>query len=201
MNAIRQQGDVVLTYTDEEENVHEQVVVVAGDPARAKLVASLIAEIAQAVFEQASDTIAAGEAEILADYPSATEREFAEAIQGSVIARHRLLAASLTTGQAAESAGVNPSRIRQRLDDRSLWGFKHDGEWRLPGWQFRDGGLVEGIATVNRALGEHLGPLEVEGFFHTPNPDLQIAEATATPLQWLGAGLDPEPVALIAASL
>lgn len=196
-----QPGDVLLAYADEDEVIHDQVVAAAGDPARAKLIVSLVADVTRALSEQATDTITIGEAEVLAEYPSATEAEFADAVAGAVLARHRLLAGSLTTRQAADVVGVNPSRIRQRLDDRSLWGYKHEGEWRVPAWQLRSGGLVEGIATVNQALDEDLDPLEVEGFYHTPSPDLRLAGTNATPLQWLEAGLDPAPVTRIAASL
>src|SRR5882757_4754019 len=46
-----------------------------------------------------------------------------------------LLETSLTTSQAAKYLKVDPSRVRQRLRERSLYGIEYDGEKRLPRFQ------------------------------------------------------------------
>ena len=47
-----------------------------------------------------------------------------------------LIETSLSTAQAAALLGVDVSRIRQRIRNRSLAGVEYEGEWRLPRFQF-----------------------------------------------------------------
>lgn len=58
---------------------------------------------------------------------------------GGMLLRQELERAALTAAQAAELLDVDPSRVRQRLEKRSLLGFhrgsgRHD--WLLPTFQF-----------------------------------------------------------------
>lgn len=218
-----QEGEVLLIFSDEGE-VREEMVLGAGDPERSKLLVSLIERISHRVarssfpalvsayanalegafetaMEDPSGNLTHTEAEVLAGYEVAGERSVAEAVLESLLARQRLLEKSLTAKEAAAILQVNPSRIRQRLDEGTLWGFKHEGEWRLPDWQFSQGALVPGMPGVNLALGKDHDPLVVEGFLFSPSPDLVLDGIEVTPLQWLQATSDPEPVALAAASL
>lgn len=58
------------------------------------------------------------------------------------LSRRELEAACLTTAEAADQIGVDTSRIRQRLAQRSLLGFHRAGgrhEWLLPSFQFELG--------------------------------------------------------------
>lgn len=55
------------------------------------------------------------------------------------LSRRELEAASLTTAEAADRGGVDASRIRQRLGERTLLGFHRAGgrhDWLLPAFQF-----------------------------------------------------------------
>lgn len=114
-----------------------------------------------------------------------------------------LLSSSLAVGQAAEQLGINESRVRQRLGERTLYGVKTPRGWRLPRFQFESQGTVRGIAQVFPRLAEDLHPLAVVGWFLTPNPDLAIgSDARPTsPLDWLRGGYPVEPVVALAADL
>lgn len=115
-----------------------------------------------------------------------------------------LRATALTTQQAAKRLGVNDSRVRQRLSERTLYGIKAGDEWRLPAFQFARKGLVPGIERVFPRLPRSLNPVAVHRWFHTPNPDLEEREGRGkalTPLQWLQSGSAPDAVAELAAGL
>ena len=111
------------------------------------------------------------------------------------------LAASLTVAEAAALLGVDPSRVRQRLAAGSLYGVRLADGWRLPRFQFDDGRLVPGIARVLPRVDRGLHPLTVIRWFESPNPDLEIDDASVSPRDWLRAGGDPAPVAALAADL
>ena len=114
-----------------------------------------------------------------------------------------LVATAYTVGQVAALLRVEPSRIRQRLAARSLYGVKERGNWRLPRFQFEDGQLVANAGAVFARLRNGLHPVGVWRWFTTANPDLVVGEdeASVSPLTWLRAGLDPGPVADLAAEL
>lgn len=114
-----------------------------------------------------------------------------------------LIATSLSTVEASERLRVNPSRIRQRLGEGSLFGFKLADDWKVPAFQFADDGLVPGIGQVVSSLPNDLHPVAVATWFETPNPDLvdEASGSALTPLQWLRLGLSPEVVAELAVHL
>jgi hypothetical protein len=122
----------------------------------------------------------------------------------SAAAYDRLRATSLTVEQAARRLGVNGSRVRQRLAERSLYGLKDGASWLLPSFQFRAQGLVPGLDLVVRSLPADMGALAVARWFQSPNPDLCTRgeeERPLTPLQWLAEGNPPQPAAALAAAL
>ncbi|HUI61801.1 MAG TPA: hypothetical protein VLX90_16360 [Steroidobacteraceae bacterium] len=101
-----------------------------------------------------------------------------------------LLDTSLSTAQAAKYLKVDPSRIRQRLRERSLYGIAYDGEKRLPRFQFERRKVIPGLAEILPVLPERLSPLDVAEWFLSPNPDLELegrAEAIS-PREWLLSG-------------
>lgn len=102
---------------------------------------------------------------------------------------------ALSVAGAAERVGVDSSRIRHRLADGRLAGWKDRGGWRLPAWQFTSGGVLPGLERVLAALPGDQPPLVVAAFMTTPQEDLRLAGEPATPRQWLLAGGDPGPVA------
>lgn len=113
----------------------------------------------------------------------------------------RLLADSLSTGEAASRLGISDSRVRQRAAARQLYGLRVGGEWRFPSWQFMEHGMVPGLDRVLPRLAPTLHPLSVSGFLSTPQPELVIGARAVTPLRWLATGGDAEPVAELAADL
>jgi hypothetical protein len=111
---------------------------------------------------------------------------------------------SLAIGEAAKRLGVNSSRIRQRLAERSLYGLKDGGRWLLPAFQFASKGLVPGVSVVLQKLPPDIGAVAAARWFRTPNPDLCTRdddETAMTPLQWLLGGNPPEVAAELAAAL
>ncbi|MHC4515880.1 MAG: hypothetical protein ACYTGW_19145 [Planctomycetota bacterium] len=129
-----------------------------------------------------------------------------------------MMQTGLTVRDAAALAGVNESRIRQRLntDPPSLLGVRVGRGWRIPAFQFdlRGKRILPGLERVLPALGSELHPVAVQRWFLAPTTDL-VAEPTTkddttsdvdteadtglTPRDWLLAGLPPETVADLAA--
>jgi hypothetical protein len=111
-----------------------------------------------------------------------------------------LLETSLTTAQAAKYLKVDPSRIRQRLRERSLYGIEYDGEKRLPRFQFERRKVVPGLADVLAELPAQLSPLDVAEWFLSPNPDLELEGRSAplSPREWLLSGRPVESVIALA---
>ncbi|MFI9449767.1 DNA-binding protein [Amycolatopsis sp. NPDC052450] len=117
------------------------------------------------------------------------------------VAAHAVLADSaLSVLEAAKALGVDDSRIRHRLKEGRLTGWKDQG-WRLPAWQFAGSGVLPGLEVVLRAVPEDQPALVVAAFMSTPQADLVINDHPATPRQWLLSGGDPEHVAKLVAML
>ncbi|HEX9699174.1 MAG TPA: hypothetical protein VGD06_06905, partial [Acidobacteriota bacterium] len=115
-----------------------------------------------------------------------------------------LLKTALSTREAADRLGVNPSRVRQRLGEGTLYGIRFGSEWRLPLFQFADGGLLPGfeevIARVDR---EEVHPVALYRWFTSPSSELYAddLEIELSPRQWLAGGRPGAPVARIASQL
>lgn len=112
-----------------------------------------------------------------------------------------LAESALTVTDAARLLNVDPSRIRHKLAAGRLTGWKDQGGWRLPAWQFAGSNVLPGLEVVLAAVPQDQPPLVVAAFMATPQDDLVIHARPATPRQWLLAGGDPEPVAELAATL
>jgi hypothetical protein len=108
---------------------------------------------------------------------------------------------ALTVAGAAERISVDASRIRHRLADGGLAGWKDRGGWRLPVWQFTDDGVLPGLDVVLAAVPGDQPPLVVAGFMTTPQHDLPTAGEPTTPRDWLLVGGDPAAVARLVATL
>ena len=109
-----------------------------------------------------------------------------------------LLHTSLSTAEAARLLGVNESRIRQRLSDRTLYGLKDQDGWHLPRFQFMEGGAVPGIAAIFPHLPAAIDPVAVENWFTSPNWELVHRGKPLSPRDWLANGGDPADVAALA---
>jgi len=118
------------------------------------------------------------------------------------VAAHAVLRdTALTVAGAAERLAVDPSRIRHRLADGRLAGWKDRTGWRLPVWQFTNTDVLPGLDAVLRAVPDDQPPLVVAAFMTTPQADLPLDGAPTTPRDWLLAAGDPARVAAIAATL
>ena len=111
-----------------------------------------------------------------------------------------LLEESLTTAEAAKLLGVDVSRVRQRLRERTLLGIEHEGSWRLPRVQFERRFAIPGLPRVLKALPPDLFPLDTVDWLVLPDPELQLDTdpAPLTPREWLLSGRPIETVAMLA---
>ncbi len=104
---------------------------------------------------------------------------------------------SLSTAEAAARLGVNPSRIRQRLLARNLYGFKDGPSWWLPEFQFDGDRVVPGADQVFPEIEPSESPVTVARWFVLPWADLVVdeeRELVVSPRDWLLEGRDPGPV-------
>jgi hypothetical protein len=86
----------------------------------------------------------------------------------------------------AELFKVKTSRIQQRPRERSLLGIADNGRWRLPRFPFERGQVLPGLREVLAVLSEALNPLDVAVL--TPEPDLELGDATISPRDGLLRG-------------
>lgn len=108
-----------------------------------------------------------------------------------------LLATALSLAEGAERLGLDPSRLRHRLAERTLYGIKTAHGWRLPRFQFDPdtGRELPGGGKVLAALDPDLHPVSVTRWFLTPDPDLEIDERPVSPRDWLRHGGSPRAIA------
>lgn len=122
-------------------------------------------------------------------------------ISAAAAAFTALLASSIDVAAASRLLEVSPTRIRQMLGQRTLYGIRTGPNWRLPAFQFSDRGVIPGLSAVVRCLPVDLHPLAVERWLTAPSPDLELDGRPVSPLAWLRSGADPSRVADIAAEL
>lgn len=114
-----------------------------------------------------------------------------------------ILATSLSATEAARRLhGVTAVRVRQMIRDRSLYAIRIEGRWKIPAFQFEKQGLVPNIGTVNAVVPQTLDAVSVLRWYTTPDPELETPSGNiVSPLAWLKAGMDPEPLTRIARDL
>ncbi len=114
-----------------------------------------------------------------------------------------VLVTALSVDEAAALLGVHPSRVRQRLTARTLYGIRDGNVWRLPRFQFVDGRLVPGAGRVMPTIPSGTHPVAVARWFTAPDADLVVGpdETSVSPRDWLAGGGNPAEVARLAAEL
>jgi len=114
-----------------------------------------------------------------------------------------LLQTALTTREAAARLDVHPSRIRQRLRDRTIYGMRAESEWRIPTFQFEGDRLLPAVAEVFPEIDPDFHPAAVYRWFTSPSPDLhdEELEEDLSPRAWLATGRAVEPVVQLARHL
>lgn len=108
---------------------------------------------------------------------------------------------ALSVQQAADRIGVDTSRVRHRIGDHRLIGWKDRGGWRLPAWQFTEKDVLPGLETVLTAMPADQPALVLANFMTTPQEDLALAERPTSPREWLMAGGNAQQVAEIASGI
>ncbi|MEZ0228121.1 MAG: hypothetical protein ACAI25_05805 [Planctomycetota bacterium] len=131
---------------------------------------------------------------------------FKDPLAGTAADYAALLRTSKTVAETAKILGVNQSRVRQRLNSvpPTLYGFKLDGEWRVPDFLFEGGALVPGAAEIASRLDSEIHPVAFFRWFTTPDPDLVMDGDDAEPVSprlWLLSGHDAAVAAELAAEL
>lgn len=184
----------------------QEVLESAGLQESEDMIAAVIADQLAAVRQtlDRTDGWSPGESELLRagglDPAPLTQREV-DALMTEVAATYaRLAASSLSVVEAARVLEVDSSRVRQRLTERTLHGFKLRRQWRIPAWQFVGGREIPGLSEVLPQVTVH-DPVSVYEFLSTPTLDLATDGEPITALQWLSAGRPPARVREIAAAL
>lgn len=154
-------------------------------------------------------TLTAGELEALRDVGLATEpdteRLAAQARQETLYAFFHVFKSALPTQEVAALLGVNPSRIRQRVKERSLLALTDGNEHRFPSIQFHRQTELPGLRLVLPALRESMNTLAAVSWLSTPTPDLATIGANdelgepLSPREYLLRTGDAKRVAEIAA--
>lgn len=107
-----------------------------------------------------------------------------------------------STADAARLLGVHPSRIRQRLKDRTLIALDDSGELRIPSLLFEAGAELPGLRRVLPAIPVDVRPLEILSWLATPTQDLQDADGRPrSPRDFLLATGDADRVIVLAEAL
>jgi excisionase family DNA binding protein len=175
------------------------------DPVRfLELVKAAVGSIVSARIAPDPSALTAHETAELRDIglnPSVSTSKLDRASQATAAKMMAILVDSLTVEQAADVMRLHPSRLRQMLSDRTLYGIKDGGGWRVPTFQFAGGRQVRNIGPVLRAAPQNLHPVELLNWLTRPERALPIEGNPASPIQWLELGGDVEPVAAIAAEL
>src|SRR3569833_811694 len=103
-------------------------------------------------------------------------REGEPDFRARTVAAHAVLAeGALSVNEAAKALGVDDSRIRHRLKEGRLTGWK-DGGWRLPTRQFAGSGVLPGLDVVLMSLPNNQHRQNNTTNKSTPQPDLVINE-------------------------
>ncbi|HEV7517689.1 MAG TPA: hypothetical protein VGR07_15420 [Thermoanaerobaculia bacterium] len=131
------------------------------------------------------------------------KRERANALARAAADYAALLETSLAANDAARILGLDPSRIRQLLAARKIFGLQIKGVWSIPAFQFDGHRLLPGVEEVMPTLPRDLHPVAVYRWFTTPNTDLvpEDLDRELSPREWLLAGYSPKVVAQLGADL
>ncbi len=150
--------------------------------------------------------LSAGEIEFLQragidpSHSNRTERGPGSALAQTAAEYAVLLAASLPTAEIADRIGVDESRIRQRINQHTLYAVKEGRGWRVPTFQLDDSGhaLLTGLDRIVPHLHDaHL--VEVARWFLSPQVDLEGPnDEPMSPRDWLLNGHDPKTTATVA---
>jgi hypothetical protein len=105
---------------------------------------------------------------------------------------------SLNVQEAADLLGVDPSRVRHRVSERSLLGYRSGHRLHLPKWQFQDDGKpLPHLRRILDIMPEGAHPATVTGFMTTRSDELD----GKTAVEWLASGGQVDRVLFAATAL
>lgn len=123
------------------------------------------------------------------------------ALADASCARQKSLYSFFTTYQSGYSAkdvaamlGVTPSRIRQRVRERTLAALTGCGEMRFPSLQFEGGSEIPGLREVLPSLSPEIKVLELLSWLATPAAELGDKGRPRSPREYLLETGDVSPV-------
>lgn len=108
-----------------------------------------------------------------------------------------MLHAGLTVAESALRLNIPKYQVREGLKAKTLIAIGEGRGRRLPAFQFTEGGVLPGWATVAQKLVGQYSIVAVEQWLLRLNPDLVIGEdeISVCPRAWLLDGRDPQVVA------
>ncbi len=104
-----------------------------------------------------------------------------------------ILVSALAVSDAAARLSIDASTLRHRLAVPSVYAVRVNGAWKLPLFQFRDtlDAIIPGFGALAPALGD-LHPVDVFNWFTLPHVELEVADRSASPREWLLSGGSPK---------
>lgn len=125
------------------------------------------------------------------EMPPLTKRgSFLGAIQEAGV-----LDGALSAAEAAELLGRSPARIRQRVQERTLYSVDTPNGMVFPAVQFSTGGELRGWSKVAPRFPRDAHPVEVEALMTAPTTELLLHGEATSPRDWLLSAGDPQRVA------
>lgn len=93
--------------------------------------------------------------------------------------------------------GMGRAKLRWMLSVGDLFAFVANTELHYPTWQFsNDPGqpVLPQLSRLVEAIPDGLSPVSILGFMTTPHRSTQVDGHPLTPIEWLAAGQDAEPL-------
>ncbi len=115
----------------------------------------------------------------------------------------QMVATAYNQQEIAKRLGVSTSRIRQRLDNGSLFAIDGPAGRVCPKFQFTDDSTLPKLEAVLKMISKQAHPVAVQRFFLTVSPDLEsdTLKQALSPRDWLLTGHSPKPILLLAREL
>ncbi len=115
----------------------------------------------------------------------------------------QMVASAYSQKEVAGRLGVSTSRVRQRLDSRSLFWINGAAGRVCPRFQFVDDATLPGFEQVLKAISPEAHPIAVQRFFLKVSPDLlsHTFGQALSPRDWLATGHPVDPVVVLAREL
>ena len=108
-----------------------------------------------------------------------------------------------TLKRVLDRLGVGSSRIRQRIQERSLYTLEAAEGRVFPRFQFDNDHTIPNLEIVLQHISKKAHPVAVQRFFTSPHPDLEsdMVAGAMSPRDWLVSGHPVEPVMRLAQEL